>query len=103
MKPSTRRSLLIVLGGLLVSGLILTLLRGDARGARDIALAIFGVAIMAGFAVMAWWIRTRPRLDAARAAARDLGLGYSAKDGFGLIDLPFPLLQRPATVRGLGP
>ena len=102
MKPSTRRSLLIVFGGLLVSGLILNLLRGDARGARDIALAIFGLAIMAGFALMAWWVRTQPRLDAARAAARDLGLGYSAKDEFGLIDLPFPLLQRPATVRGLG-
>ena len=102
MKPSTRRSLLIVFVGLLVSGLILTLLRGDARGARVIALAIFGLAIMAGFALMAWWVRTQPRLDAARAAARDLGLGYAAKDEFGLIDLPFPLLQRPATVRGLG-
>ena len=102
MKPSTRRSLLIVFGGLLMSGLILTLLRGDAEGARDIALAIFALAVMAGFALMAWWVRTRPRLDAARAAAGDLGLGYSAKDEFGLIDLPFPLLQRPATVRGLG-
>jgi hypothetical protein len=101
MKPSTRRSLLIVLGGLLVAGLIMTLLRGDARGAHDIALAIFALVIMAGFALVVWWVRTLPRRDAAEASARDLGLRYAGNDEFGLIDLPFPLLRRPATVRGL--
>jgi hypothetical protein len=101
MKPSTTRSLVYLLGGFLTCGLGLTLLNGDRQGARDVALAILGLLMIGGLAFGAWRIRTQPRRLAAEDAARDLGLRFSAEDRFGLIDRPFQLFQRLATVRGL--
>lgn len=101
MKPSTRRALVIGLGGLLAVGLLMTLMKGDAQGARDVALALVGMIVIGGLAGGAWWIRTQPRRSAAEDAARTLGLRFSARDTFGLIELPFPLFGRLATVRGL--
>jgi hypothetical protein len=101
MKPSTRRAAIVGLGGFLTLGLLMTLMKGDAQGARDVALAIVGMLVIGGLAGGAWWIRTQPRRSAAEDAARTLGFRFSARDTFGLIDLPFPLLRRVATVRGL--
>jgi hypothetical protein len=101
MKPSTRRALVYAVGGFLAFGLLLTLLNGDTRGARDIAVAIVGLLLFGGLVAGAWWIRTQPRRSAAEEAARELGLRFSANDVFGLIDRPFPLFRRLASVRGL--
>jgi hypothetical protein len=101
MKPSTRRTLTIALGGLLIVGFLVTLLKGDTHGARDIANAIVGFAIFGGLAWVGWTIRTRPRRQAAQDAAQAFGLRFSPTDPFHLLDLPLPLLHRAASVRGL--
>jgi hypothetical protein len=101
MKPSTTRALVYALAGFLAFGLFLTLMNGDAQGARDVAVAIVALLIFGGLAAGAWWIRSKPRREAAQDAADNLGLRFSAKDVFGLIDLPFPLFGRLASVRGL--
>ena len=101
MKPSTVRLVAIGIGVFLVFGLLSALATGDTAGARDIAGAVVALAAIGGLAALARRIRTEPRRDATQDAARDLGLGFAARDVFGLIDLPFPLFQRVVTVRGL--
>lgn len=101
MGPSTRRTLVYAVGAFLAVGLLLTLLKGDAQGARDVALAIVAMLMIGGLAAGAWWIRTRPRTLAAADVARELGLRFSPTDELGLLHLPLPLLRRVASVRGL--
>lgn len=101
MKSSSWRIVAYVFGGFLAVGLGLTMLKGDARGARDVAVALVALLLFGGLAAGAWWIRTQPRRAAGEDAARALGLRFSATDRFGLIDRPFPLFRRLATVRGL--
>jgi hypothetical protein len=101
MKPSTVRVILCVIGGFFLFGLVSTLATGDRQGSRDTGVAIVGMLMLGGLLAGAWWIRTKPRRVAAEDAARALGLQYSGTDSVGLIDRPFPLLHRLATVRGL--
>ncbi len=101
MKTSTWRILAYSLGAFLAFGLLLTTVNGDARSARDVAIALVVLLGFGGMAAGAWWIRTQPRRSATEGAARTLGLRFSATDEFGLIDRPFPLFRRISTVRGL--
>jgi hypothetical protein len=101
MKPSAMRALVYGFCVFLAAGLLLTLVKGDAQGARDVSLAIVALAMFGALAAGAWWIRTQPRRSATEDAARALGLSFSAKDPSGLIDRPFRLFRRLASVRGL--
>lgn len=101
MKPSTVRVVVYGLIGLFATGLLITLAKGEVRSARDVALAIVGLALIGSLAAGAWWIRTKPRREAARDAAASLGLRFSPADTTRLIDRPFALFRRAATVRGL--
>jgi hypothetical protein len=101
MKPSTVRVTAVGIGSFLFLGLLLSIADRDAAGTRDISAAIVGLAVFGGIGLLAWRIRTGPRRDAARDAARTLGLGYAAGDTFDLMDLPYPLFHRVVTVRGL--
>ena len=101
MKPKTRRAVAIGIAAFLGYGLLLTAVSGDSRAAGDVLRAVVALALIGAFGFGAWWIRAQPRRRSAEAAARELGLRFSAADPFGLIDLPFALFHRLASVRGL--
>jgi hypothetical protein len=101
MKPKTRRAVAVGIVAFFAYGLLLTAVSGDSRAAGDILRAVVALAVIGAFGLGAWWIRTQPRRRSAEAAARELGLRFSAADVFDLIDLPFALFDRPASVRGL--
>jgi hypothetical protein len=101
VKPSTVRAATIGLGAFLLGGLLLTIASGDAAGAHDVSAAIVAVTVFGGIGYVAWRIRTGPRRDASRDAARNMGLTSLEGDPLGLIDLPHPLMRRVVTVRGV--
>jgi hypothetical protein len=101
MKPRTRRAVAIGMAAFFAYGLLLTAVSGDSRAAGDILRAVVALVVIGAFGLGAWWIRTQPRRRSAEAAARELGLQFSAADAFDLIDLPFALFNRLASVRGL--
>lgn len=101
MKPKTRRAVAIGIAVFFAYGLLLAAVTGDANAAGDILRAIVTLALIGALGLGAWWIRTQPRRRSAEAVARELGLRFSAGDPFDLIDLPFALLDRPASARGL--
>lgn len=101
MRPKTRRALAIGIAAFFAYGLLLTVVSGDSKAAGDILRAVVALVVIVAFGLGAWWIRTQPRRRSTEAAAHELGLRFSAADAFGLIDLPFALFNRPASVRGL--
>jgi hypothetical protein len=101
MKPKTRRTVAIGIAAFFAYGLLLTVVSGDSRAAGDILRAVVALVVIAACGLGAWWIRTQPRRRSAEAAAYELGLRFSAADPFDLIDLPFALFNRLASVRGL--
>lgn len=78
-----------VLVGIFAVGLLLLIAGREWREARELlAGALFvGVIIAVGL------LRVRPRRNAFDAEARSLGLRYSAKDPFDLLDEPFALMR----------
>lgn len=69
------------------------------EGRRDLRQYLAGGVIIGFFLALAWF-RNRPRQGAMEAEARKLGLRYSEKDSFGLLDEPFLLFRRTRSAYG---
>jgi len=78
-----------VLAGVFAVGLLILVAGRQWREARELLAA----ALFVGVFVAIGLLRLRPRRDAFEAEARRLGLRYSAKDPFGLLDEPFALMR----------
>jgi hypothetical protein len=69
------------------------------KGRTDLRRYLAGGVIIGFFLAVAWF-RDRPRRGAMEAEARRLGLRYSDKDTFGLLDEPFLLFRRTRSSYG---
>jgi hypothetical protein len=69
------------------------------QGRRDLRQFLAG-GIIIGFFLAIAWFRDRPRAGAMEAEARKLGLRYSEKDSFGLLNEPFLLFRRTRSSYG---
>ena len=63
------------------------------QGRRDLREFLAGGVIIGFFLAVAWF-RDRPRAGAMEAEARKLGLRYSEKDAFEMLEEPFLLFRR---------
>ncbi len=72
----------------LLAGALLT-----EQGRQDLR-QFLAAGVIIGFIVAVAWFRDRPRAGAMQAEARRLGLRYSEKDTFGLLDEHFLLFRR---------
>jgi hypothetical protein len=78
-----------VLAGVFGVGVVILIAGRQWREARE----LFAAAVFAGAIVAIGLWRMRPRQGALEAEANRLGLRYSARDPFGLLDEPFALLR----------
>lgn len=106
MQRSTKRRLLAAIGVYLLIAIVASVVIGgtrdsaSTRGAEWSGLVIV-VGLLGLLAFAIYRIRVRPRMSASALEASGAGLRHSAKDRFGLRNLPFGLLARlapPSTV-----
>lgn len=69
------------------------------QGRRDLR-EFLAAGLLIGFFLAIAWFRDRPRAEAMTAEARKLGLRYSEKDKFGLLDESFLLFRRTRSSYG---
>ncbi len=69
------------------------------QGRRDLR-EFLAAGLLIGFFLAVAWFRDRPRAEAMTAEARKLGLRYSGKDTFGIVDESFLLFRRTRSSYG---
>lgn len=101
MRSSTARKLLIGVGVFLAYGALLMFATGDPEAGRTAGSLVLVAVTVGGLLLAGRWFRQRPRQRSVEADAERLGLRFSARDPFRLLDRGFELFHRAAPVRDL--
>jgi hypothetical protein len=101
MRAATANRLLLWIVAVMGLSALLAVVRGDPEGRELFGGFLFVAFVFGGL----WWLsqryRVRPRRESFEDQARLVGLRAEAGDPFGLLNVPFALFGRAASVRDI--
>jgi hypothetical protein len=101
MRAATANRLLLWIVAVMGLSALLAVVRGDPEGRELFGGFLFVAFVFGGL----WWLsqryRVRPRRESCEDQARLVGLRAEAGDPFGLLNVPFALFGRAASVRDI--
>ncbi len=101
MRVRTSRTLLLWLGVIVLGGMLVLALGGDAEAKRQLPGLVATCGFFGLLFFLGWWFKVRPRRDLHQDQARSLGLRSAPGDPLRYFERPFALLGHAATAKDI--
>ena len=101
MRVRTSRTILLWLGVIVLGGMLLLALAGDAEAKRQLPAQVATWGFIGLLFFLGWWFKVKPRRDLHQDQARSLGLRSAPGDPLGYFERPFALLGHAATAKDI--